>query len=98
MLTAILLGIGTFMLFMDLPKSTRTAAGSASWIPHIVAFVLMFWLHGGTGEGAVLAGVAVVIFRWLMPLGVPRKCKPGEQHRGFIYRALARSADNYNVK
>lgn len=72
LMTATLIGVGAFLLFRDLPASTREFAGQASWIPHIVIFALLFYLHGGSAEGAAMAGVATLIFRWLMPLGAPR--------------------------
>lgn len=64
MLTAAIIGIGMFVLFIDLPRSMQDPMLKHSWIPHIVVFFLLFALHGGTGEGATMAGIATVIFRW----------------------------------
>lgn len=64
MITAAIIGIGMFVLFVDLPRSMQDPMLKHSWIPHIIVFFLLFMLHGGTGEGATMAGIATVIFRW----------------------------------
>lgn len=75
LMTAALIGTGAYLLFRDLPDSTREAAGEATWIPLIIIFALLFFLHGGSAEGAAMAGVATLVFRWLMPFGTPKKKK-----------------------
>lgn len=64
--TAAVLGLGAYILFADMPHSFRELCFKYGWAVHVVVFVVMFVLHGSTGEGAAMAGIAVVVFRFLM--------------------------------
>ena len=75
LITACLIGIGAYILFRDLPEDARKTSIKHSWLPHIGIFTLLFFLHGGSAEGAAMAGVATLIFRWLMPMAAPREKK-----------------------
>lgn len=66
MLTALLIGVGIFIMFCDLPAATKRQAFAFQWIPHIAIFALLTALHGGSAEGVVLAGVATLVFRLLL--------------------------------
>jgi len=66
MLTALLIGVGIFIMFCDLPGVAKQWAYAFQWIPHIAIFALLTALHGGSAEGVVLAGIATLVFRMLL--------------------------------
>ena len=66
LITAALIGLGAYILFHDLPRIAQDKAIEYSWVPHIIVFAGLFIMHGGSAEGTVVAGIATVVFRWLM--------------------------------
>lgn len=75
---AALIGVGAYILFKDLPETIRTKSIKHSWIPHLAVFTGLFLMHGGSAEGTVIAGIATVIFRWLMHRASPRDDVPSK--------------------
>lgn len=75
---AALIGVGAYILFKDLPETIRTKSIKHSWIPHLAVFAGLFLMHGGSAEGTVIAGIATVIFRWLMHRASPRDNEPSK--------------------
>jgi hypothetical protein len=69
-LEAAVIGAGVYWLYTDLPEAIRTKSSLPIW--HVAVFLGLFFMHGGSAEGTVLAGIATVIFRWL----THRKLKP----------------------
>lgn len=76
---AALIGVGAYILFKDLPETIRTKSIKHSWIPHLAVFTGLFLMHGGSAEGTVIAGIATVVFRWLMHRASPRDDMPSKQ-------------------
>ena len=76
---AALIGICAYILFKDLPDTIRSKSLKHSWIPHLVVFGGLFMMHGGSAEGTVIAGIATVIFRWLMHRGENKPTIPRER-------------------
>lgn len=66
LITAALIGLGAYILFHDLPRIAQDKAIEYSWVPHIIVFAGLFIMHGGSAEGTVIAGIATIVFRWLM--------------------------------
>jgi hypothetical protein len=60
---SVVIGAGVYWLYTDLPEAIRTKSSLPIW--HVVVFLGLFFMHGGSAEGTVLAGIATVIFRWL---------------------------------
>ena len=65
-ITAALLGLGVFILFFDLPKQLQGVALQNMWVPHLLIFVVLVAIHGGSAEGTVVAGIATLVFRWFL--------------------------------
>lgn len=65
-ITAALIGLGVFVLFFDLPKKLQGVALTNMWAPHLIIFIVLVAIHGGSAEGTVVAGIATLVFRWFL--------------------------------
>ena len=64
MISALIIGIGIWLIYHDLPEKTRRVTHSYAWLSHLCVFFALIAIHGGSAEGAVLAGIATIVFRF----------------------------------
>lgn len=98
-ITAALIGLGVFVLFFDLPKKMQGMALANMWAPHILIFVVLVAIHGGSAEGTVVAGIATLVFRWFLHKLARRRGYEGSQPTQTIRRIAPEPlpADDYST-
>lgn len=74
-ITALIIGLGVYMLYRDLPQAGKAFANKYTWLSHAAVFFGLFAMHGGSAEGTVLAGIATVFFRWMQHMHIKRETK-----------------------
>lgn len=82
-ITALIIGLGVYLLYRDLPAEGRAFANKYTWLSHAAVFFGLFAMHGGSAEGTVLAGIATVAFRWMQHTHMKRELA---QHNALLTR------------
>lgn len=97
--TAALIGLGVFILFFDLPKKLQGVALANMWAPHLLIFIVLVAIHGGSAEGTVVAGIATLVFRWFLHRLARRRGYEGNQPTQTIRRIQQEPlpADDYST-
>lgn len=98
-ITAALIGLGVFVLFFDLPKKLQGVALTNMWAPHLIIFIVLVAIHGGSAEGTVVAGIATLVFRWFLHRLARRRGYEGNQPTQTIRRTQPEPlpADDYST-